>query len=197
MKRLLTISALAICITISASAQDVWCHFGLQGGLSLNKFTTEIKSNYTGWHAGAALLIKMPAFFAIQPAVQFEQSRSAVVTEEGQGTMNVNTINVPIPIQWGPDLGFCRVFVEAVPYLDFNLGGKLDIKDSQSIKDYLSTVQFGLGAGAGIDIWRFQLSARYNWGLGNWQKISEEKNPFRMMKGNKQGVTITLAYFFN
>lgn len=195
MKRIFTTCLAAFLLAVSAQAQDVWCHFGLQGGISLNRFTTEIKDNMTGWHAGASLLVKMPAFFAIQPAVQFEHSKSKILDSAGQtGTLDVNTINVPISIQWGPDLGFCRVFAEVVPFFDFNLSGTMG---ETKVNDYINLFQFGAGLGGGIDIWRFQLSARYNWNFGNWQKMVSEGNPFKNINDKKQGVSITLAYFFN
>lgn len=195
MKRTIITCLAALLLGVSANAQDVWCHFGLQGGISLNKFTTEINRNMTGWHAGASLLIKMPAFFALQPAVQFEQSYSNMLDNTGgTGVLKVNTINVPIAVQWGPDLGFCRVFVEAVPFFDFNLSGTMG---DTKVNDYINLFQFGAGVGAGIDIWRFQLSARYNWNFGTWEKIVAEGNPFKNINEKKQGVSITLAYFFN
>lgn len=195
MKRIFTTCLAAFLLAVSAQAQDVWCHFGLQGGLSLNRYTTEIKNDKVGWHAGASLLVKMPAFFAVQPAVQFEHSKSTILDSAGQtGILDVNTINVPIAIQWGPDLGFCRVFVEVVPFFDFNLSGTMG---ETKVNDYINLFQFGTGVGAGIDVWRFQLSARYNWNFGNWQKNVSEGYPFKNPDDMKQGVSITLAYFFN
>lgn len=195
MKRILTTCLALLLFVASAKAQDVWCHFGLQGGLSMNRYTTEIKNDKVGWHAGAALLVKMPAFFAIQPAVQFEHSKSTILDDAGQkGILDVNTINVPIAVQWGPDLGFCRVFVEVAPFFDFNLGGTMG---EAKVNDYINLFQFGTGVGGGIDIWRFQLSARYNWNFGNWQKNVSEGYPFKNLNDTKQGVSVTLAYFFN
>lgn len=195
MKRIFFTVFISLLFIFSAKAQDASCHFGVQGGISLNKFVTpkEWKNNRTGWHAGLTLLVKMPAFFAFQPAVQFERSNTEVPSANGVKRFNVNSLNIPLAVQWGPDLGFCRIFVEAVPFVDINLAAKLGDTD---MKDSMNNAQFGMGAGAGLDIWRLQLKVRYNWGFGDWRKMTSD-NPFKDLSGKKQGLTITLAYLFN
>lgn len=196
MKKILSATILSLLFVIGVRAQDSSCHFGFQGGVSLNKYTTmaELKSNIAGWHAGVTLLVKMPAFFAFQPAVQFERSNADVpVDNNSVARFNVNTLNIPLALQWGPDLGFCRIFAEAAPYVDINLAAKLSDTD---MKDSIKKAQFGMGAGLGVDIWRIQLKVRYNWGFGDWRQMTSS-NPFSDLSGKKQGLTVTLAYLFN
>lgn len=161
----------------------------------MNKYTTrqELRSNIAGWHAGISLLVKLPAFFAIQPAVQFEHSNADIPYANGASRLNVNALNIPLAVQWGPDLGFCRIFAEAAPFVDINLAAKVADTD---IMESMKKAQFGMGAGLGLDIWRIQLKVRYNWGFGNWKQMTES-NPFKDLEGKKRGLTVTLAYLFN
>ena len=153
----------------------------------------EFKSNIAGWHAGITLLVKMPAFFAFQPAVLFERSNAEIPYDNGAQRFKVNTLNIPLAVQWGPDLGFCRIFAEAAPFVDINLAAKISDTD---MRDSIKKAQFGIGAGAGIDIWRLQLKVRYNWGFGDWRQTTSS-NPFKDLEGKKRGFTVTLAYLFN
>lgn len=195
MKKLFSAVILSLLFAFGTRAQDSSCHFGFQGGVSLNKYTTmkEFKSNIAGWHAGVTLLVKLPAFFAIQPAVQFERSNAEIPYDNGAQRFKVNTLNIPLAVQWGPDLGFCRIFVEAAPFMDINLAAKISDTD---MRDSIKKAQFGIGAGAGIDIWRLQLKVRYNWGFGDWRQTTSS-NPFKDLEGKKRGFTVTLAYLFN
>lgn len=204
MKRYLIILAASVLLCFSAGAQTVSCHFGAQGGVTLNKLTNLSETfkgkSLPGWHAGATFELKLPAYFSIQPSVNFEQSRSQLKLQDASAvsTLNVNCINVPISLQWGPDLGVVRLYAQAVPFVDFMLGGKMpDVwnADWGQVKDYLGTAQFGVGVGAGLELWRIQFSFRYNWGLGNWSKI-KEGSPFNLSNYQRQGMTFTLAYLF-
>lgn len=195
MKKLFSAIILSLLFAFGTRAQDSSCHFGFQGGVSLNKYTTmkEFKSNIAGWHAGITLLVKMPAFFAFQPAVLFERSNAEIPYDSGAQRFKVNTLNIPLAVQWGPDLGFCRIFAEAAPFVDINLAAKISDTD---MRDSIKKAQFGIGAGAGIDIWRLQLKVRYNWGFGDWRQTTSS-NPFKDLEGKKRGFTVTLAYLFN
>lgn len=202
MKRFAVILALALGLSFPAFSQNVFTHFGLEGGIAVNKFTdfqNFQEKGIAGWHAGMTLLTKLPGFFALQPTVEFERSCSRITLDDGRvGTMNIDAVDVPIAVQWGPDLGICRIFIEAVPYVGFNIDGKSYNKydnDWENVKDYLKTTQFGLGVGGGLDVWRIQLGIRYSWAFGNWATMTSD-NPFKDLDGKKKGITITLAYFF-
>ena len=66
--------------------------------------------------------------------------------------------------------------------------------------------EYGLGLGAGVEVWHFQISARYNWNFGSMfdakQEITDVDAFVNKMKGgisdktNFGGVTLTLAVLF-
>ncbi len=197
MKKLIFSVAVAMICALGASAQSVAFHAGVQGGLTLDKINMQTTlqdfdiRTAPGWHVGATAMLKLPAHFAVQPSVNFEQSRSK---HEDGSIARVNAINVPIAVEWGPDLGIIRPFVQAVPYVDFLLGGDLSTLKDMGLEDFKNlknTANFGIGLGGGIEVWRIQISARYNWGLGSMSKPNEI-----LKSANRRGVTITLAYLF-
>lgn len=200
MKKLFITAVLTLFVGVSSYAQKAITHFGLEGGISVNNFSDfkNLGNGMLGWHAGMSFLTKLPCFFALQPTVIYERSNAKVALPDGgAGNMKVDAINIPIAVQWGPDLGICRIYAEAVPFVGFNIGGKFQKADIwENVKDYLKTTQFGVGAGLGVDIWRFQLNARYNWSFGDWATITEG-SPFKDLVGKKKGLMVTLAYFFN
>lgn len=207
MKRLFALAAAAIAACIMAQAQNVVAHVGVQGGGTLNRFpsTSDIKTRMLGgWNVGAVCIVKLPAYIVLQPSVNFERDYSLInLASEPvlrQFTMCQQFVNIPLSVQWGPDLGICRAFVQVVPALYINVGAKYDLDrgPDQEWKDagnYMNPAQFGLGAGAGIDIWRFQLGIRYNWLFNAWRKDVAD-NPFSGLNGNQEGLSFTLTFFF-
>lgn len=186
----LTVCALALSISFSANAQ---VKFGVKGGLNLTSLSGEgikgdmkdIFKTYTGFHAGLALNIGLPLGFAIQPEVLYTQNGAKMEADLsgllGSGSkisasVATGAIQVPIGIQWGIELGPIRPFVQAVPYISFpvvgmiktNVGGE---KDNMSTElDMFSSFDYGAGVGLGIDVWKIQISAKYNWSFGSYVK---------------------------
>lgn len=202
MRKLFACLILAVSVCLGASAQSVACHFGVQGGVTLAKLQDLQASLHgaalPGWHAGATFELKLPAYFSIQPSVNFEQSRTKLPQAAEPSNLNINCINVPLALQWGPDLGVVRLYAQAVPFVDFMLGGGCTgawNPDWGQVKDNLRKAQFGVGVGGGLEFWRIQMSFRYNWGFGNWSAV-KEGSPLRFDSYRRQGWTVTLAYLF-
>lgn len=209
MKKLLSVLVFAGVLSagLDAKNSDVAGHWGILGGINTDKFSTvqefkDLVKNepVAGWHLGLTAKLDLPLFFSIQPSVLYENRNSTAYTKvlvPVPTQMKTHNINVPIAIQWGPDLGFIRPFVEATPYADFLLGGKVDIAQdfSQDVKDYFNTVRFGVGVGGGLEIWKIQIKVRYNWNFGTWKDVS--LNPFKDWNGHQQGLTASIAFFFN
>lgn len=206
-KLIIVLSAILLFANTQTYAQNVACHFGILGGLTNDWIGTnsDLKNNcLPGWHAGLALEIKLPMYFALQPGVQYEMGHSNVkVTSLDQSTsyneLQIHRISVPVTLQWGPDLGVIRPFLMATPLFNFNLGGQY--KDQAlgdgwyPAKEFLNPFQFGLGLGIGLELWKIQLGVRYNWVFGDWRKQSE-LNPFASNTAGTEGITFSAGFFF-
>ena len=84
-------------------------------------------------------------------------------------------IELPLQLQWGPDLLLFRPYVLAEPFLGYaiatNSKGKTQLDVSASSSSFkesgMSRLEYGFGLGGGIEIWRIQLSAKYFWNFGS------------------------------
>ena len=119
-------------------------------------------------------------------------------------------LEVPVSLQWGPDLLIFRPFVDVTPYVGYALSNdlKADIAGLVNITDSSwegkQRFEYGLGIGGGIDVWKLRLIARYNWNFGSlynvdgWDDVKEsiKIDDLNAESPNFGGVTVTLSYFF-
>lgn len=202
MKRLFAtvVAALALCC-ISASAQAKW---GVTAGLNFNtsKFSEIDVKAKTGWSAGATCLVDLPLGFSIQPSLLYHQKGANITNEIAQ---NMGFIELPVSVQWGPDLLVFRPFLDVTPYIGYALSNEV----TTSLADFKFSswqgkerFECGLGIGAGINVWKLQLIARYNWNFGSlynvegWDDIKSELKGLSAENENFGGVTLSLAFLF-
>lgn len=202
MKRLFAtvVATLALCC-ISASAQAKW---GVTAGLNFNtsKFSEIDVKAKTGWSAGATCLVDLPLGFSIQPSLLYHQKGANITNEIAQ---NMGFIELPVSVQWGPDLLLFRPFLDVTPYIGYALSNEV----TTSLADFKFSswqgkerFEYGLGIGAGINVWKLQLIARYNWNFGSlynvegWDDIKSELKGLSAENENFGGVTLSLAFLF-
>ena len=207
MKRIFTVVLAALMLTgISASAQVKW---GVTGGLNFNtsKFTEVDVKARTGWSAGATCLVDLPLGFSVQPSLLYHQKGANITNELSQ---SMGFLELPVSVQWGPDLLIFRPFLDVTPYVGYALSNdlKADIAGLVNITDSSwegkHRFEYGLGIGGGIDVWKLRLIARYNWNFGSlynvdgWDDIKEsiKIDDLNAESPNFGGVTVTLSYFF-
>lgn len=218
MKRILVLVTAFMLLSVQGFSQ-----FGVKGGLNFNSFDDvkinkekDVKTVFekrTGYHFGILYKTKIPLIgLAIQPELLFSQTNSSI-TYTGENTTSsyydpvagapVSTVNgdmklsylqLPVSVQWGIDLMLFRPFIQVVPYIGCTLNSKLDIGNT-SLKMDTDKFQYGIGVGAGLDIWKLQVSGRYNWDLGNvadfkWMGIDTFKG------GKSKGFELSLAILF-
>ncbi len=204
MKRILTVVLAALMLTgISASAQAKW---GVTAGLNFNtsKFTEVNVKARTGWNVGGTCLVDLPLGFSVQPSLLYHQKGANLTNELSQ---SMGFLELPVSVQWGPDLLIFRPFVDVTPYIGYALSNKF----SASVAGVdLSTdgwkgkerFEYGLGLGAGVNVWKLQLIARYNWNFGSlynvegWDDIKPHLKDLNSKSENFGGVTLSLAFFF-
>lgn len=188
-------AAIAACILLFCAGESAMYakhNVGVIGGCTFSTGFKDIKSStLTQYHAGLAFKFKLPLGFAIQPSILYQVKGSKF---EDISNINIGYLEVPVSVQWGPDLIICRPFVEFAPFVGYGL--------NNNIKNWtdLNRWEYGVGLGAGIDIWRFQINARYNWNFGSLAKanISEAADAVvdSFKDKNFGGVTLSLAFYF-
>lgn len=224
MKRLTILSiAAAMFLGLNANAQGL--SYGIMAGFTssssnVKDFKTSSVSLY---QAGFALRIPLVAGFVIQPGLVYQVKGASLDQTSDLGFLptlksmdtKVGFLEVPVQVQWGPDLMAFRPYVFAEPFVGVgintnNTATTLELVKSNT-KDFkdatISRLEYGLGLGTGVEVWKLQLSVRYFWNLGSLYKedatgketlnnVSQTIKKAFKDKKNFNGITASVAFFF-
>lgn len=191
MKKIILAAALflmSLCFGGSMSAGN----FGVLGGANFHTYHPKDigAQTLTQWHAGLTYKFHLPLGFQIQPTVLYNV-KAATVSQEPVD-LSVGYLELMVPVQWGIDLILFRPFIEASPFAGYGLNSWGDLRSIWD-KDG-GRWEYGVGLGGGLQIWRFQINARYNWNFGDIIPKASTRGLFE--KADFNGVTLSLAYFF-
>ena len=147
---------------VAANAQGVIVKAGFN---YTNASVEDLKSGKTGWQVGVGMQTESWEGFTLQPELVYKVKG---VTLEDATKVTMNYAELPINIQWGPDLLIARPFIFASPFLGYNLGTKFSKETSlaDTINKNFHRFEYGLGLGLGINVWRLQITGKYNWNFG-------------------------------
>ena len=206
MKKLLVVLAALLLTSAAVSAKG---GFGVTAGFNTNAAKIQdvsLDSRY-GWNAGLTYLVNLPLGFSVQPALLYTQ-KSGAVAITGLGILNelvsgsvyqsVGSLSVPVSVQWGPDLIVARPFLDVTPYIGYTLTNKLKAVDPdiEGVTEGEKGLDYGIGLGAGINVWKLQAIVRYNWNfgtMGNLENFVGMETPEKAVYG---GISVNVAYFF-
>ena len=199
---------------VSASAQ---VKFGVTAGMNFNSAkVADVKMDAkAGWNVGATLQFNLPLGFSLQPSVVYMHKAAGFETPslssdflenlKAEMVQTVGSVVVPVSVQWGPDLLVFRPFLDVTPYIGYALSNEV----TTSLADFKFSswqgkerFEYGLGIGAGINVWKLQVIARYNWNFGSlynvegWDDIKSELKGLSAENENFGGVTLSLAFLF-
>ena len=208
MKRILLAVLLSI-VTLAWPAKVEAGHFGLTGGVSFLGIKNLKMESATGYHAGFTYKFRLPVGFSIQPSLLYHAKASRSEAGGFKADMNVGYLELPVSFQWGPDLLLFRPFVDVSPFLGYGLNHSLDFKDTDGPHSVLgkdswskiNRLEYGLGLGGGIEVWKFQHVCRYNWNFGSLLSPEGKVDAHALIKdgigdSNFGGVTLSLALLF-
>lgn len=210
------VAATVFCTDASAQRYNS-ARVGLMGGFTSS--STSIKNadskSVSLYHIGVTAEIPLLGGFAIQPALLYQvkgmsadKFNSSSISESlGSFETKVGYLEVPVQVQWGLDLLAFRPYVFAEPFVGFRVGQNTKGEVAGTLKDDLKKVEYGLGLGAGVDVWRLQLSVKYFWNFGKiYDKdgnvgpiVDNAKNVIKdaVNNGNNfNGVMVSAAFFF-
>jgi len=207
MKRIFTLVAVAAASLMMAA--QAHAQFGIVAGLTSSKANAgeavkDVK-NIALYHAGLTYKIDLGAGFAIQPAVIY-QVKGAKIESVGETTadqLKTGFVEIPVGIQWGPDLMAFRPYVFAEPFIGYQITSS--DKGNASFSDWSAQAknkfEYGFGLGGGIEIAsHIQLSAQWFKNLGNMfgdsAKSSSEAWEAAKDVKNFQGIKVTLGILF-
>lgn len=190
MKRLLLLVVSVLIALVCADNVSAQVNCGVIGGATFS--TTNVKefngSTMTQYHAGLTLRFRLPSGFSIQPSLLYQVKGAKAAVDGVSFSTEVGYLELPVSFQWGPDLILFRPFLDVTPFAGYGLNNKTKSQAGDEIRnswDGANRWEYGVGTGLGLDIWKFQVIARYNWNLRSFSK----EMPF-------SGVTLSLAFLF-
>lgn len=163
------------------------------------------------FQAGLTAQLPLGMGFSVQPSLLYQTKGMSIGEMKGisvsdiagsletrVGKTKVGYLELPVQVQWGPDLMLFHPYLLAEPFIGYQLGsGSSDL--AKTFESELKKLEYGLGVGAGIDVWRLQVSGRYFWNFGNIYKNSGKAvETIKQLKdgNNFNGFTISVALFF-
>lgn len=199
------IAAVTFFVMVLAGASEVSAQkYGIVGGATFSSMQSIEKSSKTGFNAGVTAQFRLPLGFSVQPSLIYNSKCAQAGGQLVNTSLNVGYLELPVSVQWGPDLLVFRPFVEVTPFVGYALGSKFSAEALLTSKEwktsYLNRLEYGLGLGGGVEVWRFQVTCRYNWNFG---PLFSDQGEFDIISpeeafGNRNfgGVTLSLAFMF-
>ena len=192
------------CAVIFSYAQQRPYRFGIKGGINyihLENYGKGLYSDFEakpGWSFGVLFQYTKGGFlnYSIVPEILFTQSVTNVdllyITD---CLSTIQTIDVPLSFKLGLQLS--KIFR---PYVLGNIYGSYIIKyygdlfdvldiDHTSSSSELNKFYFGVSAGLGFDLWKFQLEGRYRWNL-----VRINADDYSALK--QMGLELSCAFLF-
>ena len=204
MKKHLIALTLMLCMGTAALAQG---SFVVKAGLNFNKMQ-DIKidnleqswNSQTGFHVGIGGQYRIPLVgLSFQPEILYSRIRTDIIGEVGQDSygFRMDYIDVPLNVQWGINILFLRPYVFAAPYLRYAVS-KGDLLEHVEWQD-LNRLDYGLSLGAGLEIWKLQVSGKYSWSFGQLApggSLHIDSDDWKLDDANMRGFELSVAYLF-
>lgn len=133
----------------------------------------------TGWHFGAGFQTGSVMGFSLQPELLYSVQGVKLVDVAGtvEVTKKSSYLELPVNIQWGIDLIAAKPFVMLTPKVSYNLKNWANRQSNNSLWDQViqekTHLDFGIGVGAGLNIWKLQITAKYEWSFGHVSDLEE------------------------
>ena len=209
MKKLLVVLAAVLLTSAAVFAKG---GFGITAGFNTNAAQLQdvsLDSRY-GWNAGLTYSINLPLGFSLQPSLLYTQKSGAVAITSlgilnelvsGSVYQSVGSLSVPVSVQWGPNLIVARPFLDVTPYVGYALTNKIKAVDPdiEGVTEGELGLDYGVGLGAGINVWKLQAIVRYNWSfgtMGNFQDFFNIDYAEAVKNTVYGGISVNVAYFF-
>ena len=202
MKKFITALAAAMMLfSLQASAGG---KFGVTGGMNFNSAKIgDVKMDAkAGWNVGLTYNLDLPLGFSLQPSLVYTQKSALVGQDVLNVTQTVGSLNLPVSVQWGPDLLVARPFVDVTPYVGYSLSNKVkgEAFGLSAEEKGKNAFDYGIGVGAGLDVWKLQVIVRYNWNFGVLGSLKDfadlDLDDFNTDNDTFGGISVHLAIFF-
>ncbi len=193
------VSLVTLFCSVGAAAQN---RFVVSGGLNFSTSNVKeiSKETMTQYHAGIGYKWDWALGFSFQPSLLYSVKGAAVGDDISNVDFSVGYLEFMPSLQWGPDLLLFRPYVDLSPYVGYGLNTKASLPE---FKDALKKFEYGVGLGFGLEIWRLQVVARYNWNFGTIASAVKGEGVLNSSsiqeafgESNLGGITLTASIMF-
>lgn len=202
MKRNLLLLVAFLLVSVQGFSQfgiKAGLNFNTMGDINLSNIEKGSMDNKTGFHVGALYKMKIPLTgLSLQPELVYTQNESTLGTKSNADICDfkMKQLQLAASLQWGLDLILLRPYLQVAPYLGYVMGNNTSIKD---MKWKMDELRYGIGLGAGLDIWKLQVSGKYVWDMGKASEFDSSKLGLGsgLLKAKKdKGFQLSVAYMF-
>lgn len=194
MKKLSMLLVSILCLgVLNAGAQG----FIIKGGWNYSGSSVkEIKAGRSGWQAGIGYQTESTHGFSFQPELLYKVS--GLKLSDG-ANLSLGYLELPLNVQWGPDLLIARPFVFAGPYVGYKIRTAASSSVDADVPSALNKFEFGLGVGLGINVWKLQIAGRFNWNLGTFADVKSAQyviQQYEELKGKARMFELSVGLRF-
>jgi hypothetical protein len=144
---------------------------GIKGGLNISNLSNSSGNEMgskLGGHAGLLAHIHMSPNFAIQPEVMYSSQGAKYTISNGEHTLSLNYVNIPLQFQYMFNNGFR---IQTGPQVGFLAGVKDKVRETETgnfTTEDFKTVDFSWSAGLSyLTTSGLGVDGRYNFGISN------------------------------
>jgi hypothetical protein len=185
MKRIILTLATVAFISAGVNAQ---VKFGIKAGWNFQDFDISNnvgeqlkKDNVVSWDLGVVAQLHLSGAFYLQPELVYSTQKVELTTETLEKS-KISYFQVPVHLlyKYKPTDLF-GVFVSGGAYFGYAVD-----RTGFSVSNLRKT-DWGVSLGAGVEVWKLQLHAKYNWALQNISDVTDIK-----WKNNRFNVSLAL-----
>ena len=204
MKRIITLVAVAAASLLMAARAHA--QFGIVGGITsstTDMTTAEDVKAMSLYHAGLTYKFNLGGGFAIQPSVLY-QVKGACIDKLGEASsedfkVKTGFVELPLGLQWGPDLLAFRPFVMAEPFIGYKVGSY--DRGDETVEEWFerskNDFEYGFSVGGGVELaGNIQLSVQWFNNMGTMVSDDSSSSSFSDKVKNFKGIKFSLAILF-
>ena len=174
-----------------SQADLVSYRFGIVAGQNISTIASAndaMMDKIPGIMGGAAAQINWPIGFTIQPEILYSK-KGCVFSGSGLKYI-IDYVEVPVKFMYKLNIADVKPFVFAAPYGGYaiKLTEDGDVAGDDTFSNMIKKGDFGVGAGAGFEVWKIQIAFKYSWGIA---QVVEDTYNIR----NKV-FTVSVGFFF-
>jgi hypothetical protein len=192
---------LFLLILFSAQVMYGKFHLGIKVGYNASKISTNIDTVKDGFKSGFQIgaFARIGNRFYLQPEIYYTTQGGVFTSNASNWKQNVKIGSIDVPVLVGFQIikgDFVNLRILAGPVASFVVNKTVEEGGTSTQKvtsGDLRSVNWGLQAGAGVDVWMLTLDVRYQFGLN--QLVKEVQNWNFDSKNNVWVVSLGIKIF--